>query len=51
MAEINALIIEDEPKVADFLQRGLAEHDIEAQVAYDGLIGKRLGAAISLRYH
>lgn len=31
------LIVEDEPKVASFIQKGLEEHDYETEIAYDGL--------------
>jgi two-component system copper resistance phosphate regulon response regulator CusR len=33
------LIIEDEPKVASFLKRGLEENEHEADVAFDGVSG------------
>lgn len=36
------LIIEDEPKVADFLKRGLEENNFTAEIAFDGRIGKSL---------
>jgi two-component system, OmpR family, copper resistance phosphate regulon response regulator CusR len=39
---MKVLIIEDEPKVASFIKRGLEEHSIEANIAYDGLIGKKM---------
>lgn len=39
---MKALIIEDEQKVAQALQQGLEEHQITCEVAFDGLIGKRL---------
>ena|ERR1051325_6198980 len=35
------LVIEDEPKVAAFLQQGLNENGYETDVAYDGEVGKR----------
>lgn len=35
------LVIEDEPKVADFIRKGLSESGYETDVAYDGEIGKR----------
>jgi len=35
------LIIEDEPKVAAFIQKGLNESGYETEVAYDGEMGKR----------
>lgn len=36
------LIIEDEPKVADFIKKGLSENNFDTQIAYDGQIGKSL---------
>jgi two-component system, OmpR family, copper resistance phosphate regulon response regulator CusR len=36
------LIVEDEPKVASFIKKGLEEQAYEVEVAFDGLIGKRL---------
>ncbi|MEK6481516.1 response regulator transcription factor [Catalinimonas sp. 4WD22] len=36
------LIIEDEQKVAKAVQQGLEEHQISCELAFDGLIGKRL---------
>lgn len=33
------LIIEDEPKVASFIKKGLEENNYEATIAYDGLSG------------
>lgn len=36
------LIVEDEPKVASFLKKGLEENNYEAEVAYDGLMAERL---------
>lgn len=35
------LIVEDEPKVASFIKRGLEEQSFETDVAFDGLIGKK----------
>lgn len=35
------LIIEDEPKVADFIRKGLSESGYETDIAYDGEMGKR----------
>lgn len=43
------LVIEDEPKVASFIKRGLEESDYEVDVAYDGSIGKE--KAISENYN
>lgn len=36
------LVIEDEPKVASFIQRGLEENGFESKIAFDGLMGKRM---------
>lgn len=36
------LIVEDEPKVAAFIQKGLEENGYSTEVAYDGLIGKAM---------
>ena len=36
------LIIEDDQRVAELIQRGLEEHGFNATVAYDGLSGKKL---------
>lgn len=36
------LIIEDEPKVVEFLKKGLEEQGYETEIAYDGQIGERL---------
>ena len=36
------LAIEDEPKVSAFIKQGLEEQQYEVDVAFDGLIGKRL---------
>lgn len=36
------LIIEDEPKVVEFLKKGLEEQDYEVEIAYDGQIGEKL---------
>ncbi len=36
------LIVEDEPKVAEFLKQGLVEQNHKVDVAYDGQIGERL---------
>jgi DNA-binding response OmpR family regulator len=42
MAERRILIIEDEKKIADTLKMGLSEYGYYTEVAYDGIIGKRL---------
>lgn len=36
------LIVEDEPKVADFLKKGLEEQGYKTDVAFDGQLGERL---------
>ena len=42
MEERKILIVEDEQKIADTLQRGLTENGYLAEVAYDGNIGYKL---------
>ncbi|WP_017733875.1 response regulator transcription factor [Nafulsella turpanensis] len=42
MNDIRILIIEDEAKVANAIQQGLEENNLPADVAYDGLIGKKM---------
>lgn len=42
MHALKILIIEDEPKVADFLLQGLQEKGYLPQVAYDGQVGKSM---------
>jgi two-component system copper resistance phosphate regulon response regulator CusR len=36
------LIIEDEPKVASFIKKGLEENNYDAEIAYDGLTAEKL---------
>ena len=36
------LIIEDEPKVASFIKRGLEENHYDADIAYDGITAEKL---------
>ncbi len=36
------LIIEDEPKVASFIKKGLEENHYDAEIAYDGLSAEKL---------
>jgi len=38
------LIVEDEPKLASYIQKGLEEQTYEVEVAYDGLMGKRMAS-------
>jgi len=40
--ESRILIIEDEPKVAAFIKKGLEEQSYTADIAFDGLIGRNL---------
>lgn len=42
MEEIRILIVEDEKKIATTLKKGLTEYDYYVDLAFDGLIGKRL---------
>lgn len=35
------LVVEDEPKLAGFLKRGLEEQSWEVELAYDGQVGKK----------
>jgi two-component system copper resistance phosphate regulon response regulator CusR len=39
---IRILVVEDEPKVASFVKRGLEENGFTCEIAYDGLMGKRM---------
>ncbi len=48
MSDIRILIVEDEPKVANAIQQGLEENNLQADVAYDGQMGKKL--ALSKNY-
>lgn len=36
------LVVEDEPKVAQFVKRGLEENGYLAEIAYDGAIGRKM---------
>jgi DNA-binding response OmpR family regulator len=38
------LIVEDEPKVASFIKKGLEENNYEAEIAYDGISAAKLAA-------
>lgn len=42
MIKPRILVVEDETKVAGFIQRGLEEHNFDVDIAYDGLIGKKI---------
>lgn len=39
---MNILLVEDEPKVADFIRKGLEEQSYHVALAYDGLFGEKL---------
>ena len=41
------LIVEDEPKVASFIKKGLEDSNYEAEIAYDGLSAYKLAS----QYH
>ncbi len=43
------LIVEDEPKVASFIKKGLEENHFEAETAYDGLSAEKL--ALQYKYN
>jgi two-component system, OmpR family, copper resistance phosphate regulon response regulator CusR len=36
------LLVEDEPKVASFIKKGLESQACQVEIAYDGLIGKNM---------
>ncbi len=40
--DIRILLVEDEKKIADALKKGLTENQYNVEVAYDGLIGRKL---------
>ncbi|MGV3559123.1 response regulator [Larkinella arboricola] len=42
------LVVEDEPKLASFVKKGLEEQSFEVDVAYDGQIGRNM--ALSVNY-
>jgi two-component system copper resistance phosphate regulon response regulator CusR len=45
---MKVLVIEDEPQVSNFIREGLRANSIEAEVAYDGTMAKRM--ALSRQY-
>lgn len=49
MKPLSVLLVEDEPRLAEFTKRGLEECDFQVDVAYDGQIGKTL--ALSNQYN
>ena len=42
MAETKILLVEDEKKIAESLRKGLSEQHYDVDVAYDGMIGRKL---------
>jgi len=42
MEDARILLVEDERKIADSLKKGLSENQYSVEVAYDGLVGKKL---------
>lgn len=48
MQNIKILVVEDEPKVANAIQQGLEENNLQTDLAYDGLMGKKM--ALSKEY-
>ena len=49
MENLKILVIEDEPKVAEFIKKGLEEHAYHVDIAYDGETGQK--NALSNMYH
>lgn len=45
---MKVLVIEDEPKVASFIRRGLEELQFEVEVAFDGMMGEKM--ALTRKY-
>lgn len=39
---MNILLVEDDTRVAELIQRGLGEEGFDVQIAYDGISGKKL---------
>ncbi len=42
LSNVRILVVEDEPKVASFVKRGLEENGYSAEIAYDGSVGKKM---------
>lgn len=47
---MTVLIVEDEPKVASFLKKGLELNGFDTDIAYDGSIALRKGSSPELKY-
>jgi two-component system, OmpR family, copper resistance phosphate regulon response regulator CusR len=41
---MHILIVEDEPKLANLIKEALEQHDFTCDVAYDGMMGKKLAS-------
>jgi two-component system copper resistance phosphate regulon response regulator CusR len=41
-SKVRILVVEDEPKVASFVKRGLEKNGYSAEIAYDGNVGKKM---------
>ena len=41
--DVCILVVEDEVKVADLIKRGLEAQGFKVEIAYDGMMGRRLG--------
>lgn len=42
VADMKILVVEDEPKLASFIKKGLEEQSCEVDVAYDGQVGRTM---------
>src|ERR1051325_1525073 len=42
VADMKILVVEDEPKLASFVRKGLEEQSCEVDVAYDGQVGRTM---------
>jgi DNA-binding response OmpR family regulator len=42
VVHMKVLVVEDEPKLASFIKMGLEQQQCEVQVAYDGMMGRRM---------
>jgi two-component system, OmpR family, copper resistance phosphate regulon response regulator CusR len=45
MDDIKLLLVEDEPRLAEYIKSGLEQNGFEVEIAYDGEIGKNLALA------
>jgi two-component system copper resistance phosphate regulon response regulator CusR len=42
VSDMKILVVEDEPKLASFVKKGLEEQSCEVDVAYDGQLGRNM---------